>query len=106
MNLSCPCLHYIKNFQTRPTHALAPKLVVYYILNTVVVCQDLLEELLHEIELLSSLRHPDLVLHLGNCKAIIGNRHFFVLAPPSALLVTARFIGACLDKDAEGAALA
>jgi len=31
------------------------------------VDQDLLEELLHEIELLSSLRHPDLVLFIGAC---------------------------------------
>ena len=31
------------------------------------VNQDLLEELLHEIELLSSLRHPDLVLFIGAC---------------------------------------
>lgn len=31
------------------------------------VNQELLEELLHEIELLSSLRHPDLVLFLGAC---------------------------------------
>eukprot|EP00435_Cladocopium_sp_Y103_P008031 s951_g2.t1 len=31
------------------------------------VNEELLEELLHEIELLSSLRHPDLVLFLGAC---------------------------------------
>ncbi|CAE7863620.1 unnamed protein product, partial [Symbiodinium necroappetens] len=31
------------------------------------VDQDLLEELLHEIELLSSLRHPNLVLFIGAC---------------------------------------
>ena len=31
------------------------------------VKQDLLDELLHEIELLSSLRHPDLVLFIGAC---------------------------------------
>ncbi|CAJ1374156.1 unnamed protein product [Effrenium voratum] len=31
------------------------------------VNEDLLEELLHEIELLSSLRHPDLVLFIGAC---------------------------------------
>ncbi|CAE7528503.1 shkE, partial [Symbiodinium pilosum] len=29
--------------------------------------QEINEELLHEIELLASLRHPDLVLFLGAC---------------------------------------
>lgn len=33
------------------------------------VDKTLLEELLHEIELLSAMRHPDLVLHLGRTES-------------------------------------